>query len=270
MVLQSAQLLHRHLGENLENEISRTDAFYAFHDIFQFCASTENELLNLLERQLEPTWALSLSPDASAQSPGISLGELEQNSSLLEKHIWQLDLTLAIIWRQGNPTWPRASEPANFAKAKAAAGQLEEDFQYLHLRAKNIQDRYQFTILARREREKAKPDTDNKKHSTVLLYIALLIFATTFFSMNFTELQDLSIWIYFLFATTLTIGVVTVISFWSWFTATKVKGNQTRSGNTSAPKEQGSESDIEKGGAFNRHRRNRWAARVRMALALLC
>ena len=263
IVFQSAELLHAQHGENLDQDLSRIDAFYAFHDIFQFCAFTELEFLNLLERQLEPIRHAGSSQDAA---PVISVGELNRNNTLLEKHIWQLDLTLSIIERRGGPLWPSAREPANFAKAETARKQLEDDFNHLGSRAKHIQERYQFEIFNDSFREMAKSGTEDNKPSMVLLYTAVLVFTSTFFSMNFKELQNLSIWVYFVVATPLGIGVATLLFFWDRLKVPKTKRNQTRKEDTRDSQKRGLESDIEKGGRFHQHRRSRWIIRIMRAL----
>lgn len=48
-VLQTALLLHRNYGQNLDTSIMRTDAFYALSELFIFSAFCENQFLNLID-----------------------------------------------------------------------------------------------------------------------------------------------------------------------------------------------------------------------------
>ena len=197
---QSAQLLHKCYSENMDPELTRTDAFYAFHNIFEFCAFSELQFLNRTGKQIEQYQIENPMKHYRKSTRGSDslLESLKSLKMLVESHIWQLETTLSVIRRRGDPNWPRATLPRDMKITKAAARQLEDDYEHLLSRARGIRERFSDSI-AQSIAERAQ--NDYTKPVMALVSIASLIFTTSFFSMNFTELQDLSVWIYFVAST---------------------------------------------------------------------
>ena len=211
---QSAQLLHTCYGEKMDPELTRTDAFYAFHDIFEFCAFSELQFLNLMEKQIEQYQIENPMKYHRKSTSGndLLLESLKSLKMLVEKHIRQLETTLSVIRRRGDPNWPRATNPRDLERARAAAHQLEDDYEHLLFRAKDIRERFSDSI-AQSIAERAQ--NDYTKPMMALMLIAFLIFTTSFFSMNFKELQNLSVWIYFVASTPFILGLGTLFFLWS-------------------------------------------------------
>ena len=226
-VFQSAQLLHIRYGESTDPVLSRIDAFYAFYEVFQFCAFSELQSLNHKEWQVNQIWIEATRPGQI--SVQVTPEALEEIRSLQVDHAWQLKLTLEVIRKRGSPHWPRATEQADVERVDTAARQLEDDFDYLLSRARKINDSIDHLIRHRRDQDLTKSRTGHDMIITVpQLTILMMIFTTTFFGMNFKELQTLSIWIYFVVVSPLIIGAATFFLFVGWWTWTKIKKRQTR------------------------------------------
>lgn len=212
-VYQSAQLLHTSYGGNLDPELTRIDAFYAFHKIFEFCAFSELQFLNLMEKQIEQYQIENCMKHNKKRTTGsdLSLESLQRFKTLVRKHIWQLEKTISVIYNEGDPDWPRATHPRDIRTTRVAAYQLREDYQHLLSRAIDIRQRCSDSI-AQRIAESAQ--TDYTRPVMALVCITFLTFTTSFFSMNFKELQNLSVWIYFVVSTPFILGLTTVFFFW--------------------------------------------------------
>ena len=227
----NSRLFQTCYGENLNPGLKVVDAFYAFHEIFEACAFSELQFLNLMEKQVNQYWAKRLTEyhkEATTQGDP-TLVSLERTRMHIEEHVQRLQATLRLIEHRGDPQWPRATAGKDVEKAEAAARQLEEDFHYLVDRARIIRDKYLDLIGHLHASQKAIPETDYNlqapqkvtpqtdytKPVMALVLIAFQIFLTSFFSMNFKELQNLSVWIYFVVSTPLVLSLTTVFFFWS-------------------------------------------------------
>ena len=215
---QSAQTLHKHYGEDLDDQTMGADAFYAFHGLFQFCAFSEIQFLNLMEKQLS-LWR-SDRDNTRKNGTAFDYEKLEQTRLLLEDHLTYLEETIEIIKRPKSPDWPVATEKSDIDKTEVAARQLLTDYTYLQHRARRLLRLYEDKNLVPKMNTSTTPYSPNALrnklssvgHTTLLLPILV----ATFFSMNFRELQDLSVWLYF--PTLLLLALAVLFSpLFSWF-----------------------------------------------------
>ena len=154
---QSAQTLHNHYGEDLDNRTMGADAFYALHGLFQFCAFSEIQFLNLMEKQLK----LWRSDRDSTRKKGTAFDyeQLEQTVLLIQDHLTYLEETIEIIKRPKSPHWPVATKESDIEKTKVAARQLLTDYTYLQHRARRLSRLYEDQNLA------SKMNTSTTHHS---------------------------------------------------------------------------------------------------------
>ena len=157
LAIQSAQLLNRYYGEEIDHDLLQLDAFYAFSGIFRFCAFSEVHFLNLMEGQLEcwraeqydipsdlylPSHRQDLSEKsrrADADIVDMSMGiaspqSINEVRMLIDNHAERLRGTLDVINKRGSPHWPKCAHH----EVDAVGRGLETDFQYLLLRAKRL------------------------------------------------------------------------------------------------------------------------------------
>ena len=229
-VYQSAQLLHTSYGGNMDPELTRIDAFYAFHKIFEFCAFSELQFLNLMEKQIEQYQIENCVKYHGKPTNGsdLSLESLQRFRTLVQKHIWQLEKTLSVIHSEGDPDWPRATHARDIKTTRAAADRLQKDYEHLLSRAVNIRQRCSDSIA---QRIAQNAQTDYTKPVMALVCITFLTFTTSFFSMKFKELQNLSVWVYFVVSTPLILGLTTVSFFWPRLINLNWPPNWSRPGN---------------------------------------
>jgi CorA-like Mg2+ transporter protein len=205
--LQSAALLPLQYSRYLDHETAAKDFIFATADIFLFAAYAEIQCLNLLQLLIN---------DIVGQRPhtqGTLLeGEPEPTYTLLEyktildQHQQRLEETLATLRRRGHSGWPRADKEPQRRKADNQARRLEEDYQYLVMRTRQLAAACQegVTMLTNRvvinEAKKAMEQTERMKKLTMLAtFFIPLSFTSSVFGMNFKEFGNqsvLSIWIW--------------------------------------------------------------------------
>ena len=210
----------------MNQELIKIDAFYAFHEIFEFCAFSEVQFLNLIQKQVEQhqTEKYMKNSRKLVDKSDFSIRSLNRYKTTVEKHISQIKMTLDVVRSRGDREWPRAIDHIYRERTEAAARQLEDDFEHLLSRAKNIGEKLDDCIyeslLENNKAQTATAETATAQTGyptpmMALLCIALPIYITSFFSMNFKELQNLSVWIYFVVSTPLMLSLITVLVFWS-------------------------------------------------------
>ena len=172
-VSQTAQLLHTCYGRDTDPELARIDAFYAFHEIFEFCAFSEVQFLNLMEKELD-RYKLEKYTEhrrKSADGSGWSIASLNRYKMTIEKHVSQLELTLDVVKSKGDSHWPRAKRATiattDMKRIKAAARQLQRDYEHLLSRAitlrEKLKDSILESILESDKSQKVTAQTDRKE-----------------------------------------------------------------------------------------------------------
>lgn len=204
------------LGSFLDESTMRQDAFYALHDLFLFKAFSENQLLNRIRANLDAEGHL-ISQEHHTQK---SLQNLKTYKSLLIDRHKSLQSSLAYVKIRGSVSWPRATREEDIARANEAAELLQQYFDQLLERSKEmikqcdatVEDLRNSVLIA--EARKSMDLQQSLARLTVLTFWFLPIsLVTGFFGMNFNELSGLSLWIYFL-SSVVVLATFMLASFW--------------------------------------------------------
>ncbi|KFY22810.1 hypothetical protein V493_06314 [Pseudogymnoascus sp. VKM F-4281 (FW-2241)] len=198
---QSARLQALDYGNLLNAETMRLDPFYAISDLFYFYAHSETQFLNLMEVKIASDTDFNTS---SRRNP--TLSNLRCFQDIIDAHLFRLRSTTDMIKERGGAKWPRVSEqhPEQQRKADASANALQEIFKHLTRRAESLLDRctrgmdltMNDTMLAESKQAIAQAQRITRLTLVAFFYIPLS-FTTSFFGMNFAELEvGLSIWIW--------------------------------------------------------------------------
>jgi len=168
-----------------------SDPFYALHDLFRFAASSENQLLNLMDSCVGNVTSYTALND---EDP--SLENLRYYQNILEAHLEHLSETMEIIRLRGCSRWPRAAEDhAQFARVEASADWLLRDYKHLHKRALAISQRCDrgmgviMNDMNLAESRRAIAQAGGVKRLTFIAFVYIpLSFTTSFFGMNIRQL----------------------------------------------------------------------------------
>lgn len=215
---QSCALMHTDLGKSLDPETMRCDPFYSLTEIFRFAAASEFQFLDLMKTKIQAATILEAS--------GGRISELQVIKDIIDEHCELLYENLEKIRSRGGTDWPKApNETRMQKKAEAAVGKLINDFEKLILRAKSLSDKCTDAVSVMRndamyrESQKVIEQSETLAKLTFLAsFFVPLSFTTSFFGMNFRELQDrpLRIWIWFV-ASIPTLAICFIIMFWRSF-----------------------------------------------------
>lgn len=209
----TASLLSQDYGKFLHFQTAQSDPFYALHEVFKFCASSEAQFLNMMQHILASETGYS----ALQKSP--TLSNLLYSQEILESHRTQIRNTLEVIRLRGNSTWPRATDIVQRNKADDAAESLQRDYEELLFRVGVLLSgcengmKVMMNQASIKESELALKQGGRVAKLTMLAFFYIpFSFTTSFFGMNFTELGgggDLRIWIWF--ATSIPVFLFTLI-----------------------------------------------------------
>ncbi|KAM7214454.1 oligopeptide transporter [Rhypophila decipiens] len=126
---QNISLLPFQYGGQLDREIARQDALYALTELFQFAASAEAQLLNLVQNRVENEMSL-VGGGQFGQYLSISLMNLKYIKVLLTSHAQGLGEIITVLTNRHALEWPRIDS----AVAEKAAVLLLADLEYLKRR----------------------------------------------------------------------------------------------------------------------------------------
>ncbi|KAI4912500.1 hypothetical protein J4E90_005904 [Alternaria incomplexa] len=199
---QSISCLPAEYTKRLNTELARTDAFYAVSPLMRFAATTQKQVLNIVEgiilKEMDPAVFLD------QETP--SMANLLHLERLLGRHIDALKETRGIIACRGGHAWPTASEKSQIKEAKKSREQLEGDFDHLLERAKLLKDQCThglsiiMTNTSIRENQRAMLQQQGVIRLTRLAFIFIpATYVAGLFGMNVRELDGntVSIWVYF-------------------------------------------------------------------------
>lgn len=215
-----ASLLRRNYGNLLDWPTMKADPFYALHEIFECCAASELQFLNLVENRLsrETSYEALLAKDT------VSLSNLLYTREILQAHTQRLEENLEKIKCRGSSQWPHPpenSEPGK--KAKEAADVLLRDYEFLLAKAQNLAQRCErsMTVIMNNaniaESHRAMEQAKRVGKLTMLAFFYVpLSFTASFFGMNFEQFGAgpyLGIWVWFV----VTVPVMIMsIAFYRW------------------------------------------------------
>lgn len=196
---QSIDHLRRNYGRHLRPEIMAHDAFYALTELFNFSASSVDQLLELIEDTIRP-------PRGQLDWPPLS--ELLIVKGYLDDYQNYVYDILDLIKARGNPKWPRAMDQKNRERADREANRLENRYQALLRRCQRLSQSsanrisIQTSFESHRQADQAMTQATRFGKLSFLAYIFVPIsFAASFFGMNFAELgPQLSIWTFYAMA----------------------------------------------------------------------
>ena len=199
---QSATLLHLGYGRTLDEETFASDAFYALHEFFTFKAFSESQFLNVVEAAIAPETSHMV---LRQEQP--TLSNLLYHKEILLNHAQELRSVIPAIKNRGSDQWPRALSEEQQRIACEAADTLLHDFESLLQRTELLSRRCDqgMSIImnntALTESRRAISQARLVGRLTLLAYFYIpLSFTSSFFGMNFSELNngsDLHIWLFF-------------------------------------------------------------------------
>lgn len=199
---QNATLLHLGYGRTLDEETLASDAFYALHEFFTFKAFSESQFLNVVEAAIAPETSHMV---LRQEQP--TLSNLLYHKEILLHHAQELRSVIPAIKHRGSDQWPRALSEGQQRIACEAADTLLHDFESLLQRTELLSRRCDqgMSIImnntALSESRRAISQARLVGRLTLLAYFYIpLSFTSSFFGMNFSELNngsDLHIWLFF-------------------------------------------------------------------------
>jgi hypothetical protein len=209
---QSASLLHQDYGRLLNVDVMRCDPFYALHELFAFCASSELQFLNMMDSKISSETGYAMFHSVP------TLSNLLYNQEILESHEVRLRDIIEIIRRRGNPDWPRPLNTEEHQISEKAAEKLERDYgQLLHC-VQSLQNRCEKgmrIVLGKasiREAELALSQSLRVAKLTQLAFFYIPFSSMTgFFGMNVSEFGTgrLRLWLWF--ATSIPVFLISVL-----------------------------------------------------------
>ncbi|KAK3947356.1 cora-like Mg2+ transporter protein-domain-containing protein [Pseudoneurospora amorphoporcata] len=198
---RSAAHLPNDYGRSLHSPIMAKDAFYCLTEILNFAASSHMEFLNLIDLKLDQYISLPATEDFRV------LPNLKYSKKILYRHIQKTERLLGSIRHviSSESRWPKASsaDHAKSEKARITAQRIERDFEHLLNRAETLHRRTSDAIavlmssISISESQRAIEQAEDMGRLTFLAFLFVpLSLATSFFGMNFMELdgEKLSVW----------------------------------------------------------------------------
>lgn len=189
---QNSTLLPNQLGRGLDKALMRDDALYALSDLFHLSAAAENQVLYGIQVEVENELRIArgekLNPAATTNLAHLKL--------IVDEHLKSLTETATILANWDVLGWPSAGENAT---VKDKARLLLENFVHLKGCAGKISSDCQEAInsltaeATRREGAKNALFTCCLALSTFVFTPFILV--TAVFGMNFSEMENLALWV---------------------------------------------------------------------------
>lgn len=209
---QSASLLHQDYGKLLNVETMRHDPFYALHELFAFCASSELQFLNMMDSKISSETGYAR-PNSTP-----TLSNLLYNQEILQSHAVRLRNVIEVIQRRGNPEWARPLGAVERQISDTAADKLERDYAHLLYCVQSLFHRCEkgmHVVMSQasiRESEMALAQSGRVAKLTQLAFFYIpFSFMASFFGMNFVEFGTGELRLWFWFATSIPVFLITVL-----------------------------------------------------------
>ena len=135
---QSSALLSSEYGKSLDEKLIATDQFYAFHELFQFCAFSYVQFLNIIESKLNSDTTLYTSSEQIEDQPNM----LYQQRTL-DVHVERLKGMIAAIQRHSCLREQPLTTSTIVSPQQQAAKSILTDFQHLLMRAERMSSQCQ-------------------------------------------------------------------------------------------------------------------------------
>jgi len=213
-----ASRLHLDFGHSLRMSLMAEDPFYALTEVFAVAAASQNQVLNMIEHKLaQRTQQSNNDFDALPNLrylKGVVLRQMEQTKQVCQS-----------IQNTEDSKWPRSTVPA----ATRARNIVKQDYDHIYEHARDLDRRCQeaITVLMSsvtiHDAKEAMAQARRVAKLTLLAFVFVpLSFTTSFFGMNFKELEDQSIWKWAaitvpIMLTTLIVLLIDVVRQWEMF-----------------------------------------------------
>lgn len=197
----------------LDYAIAACDPLYALTPILTFSASTEVQLLGVLQR----CYDMIASTDCGPQERNANLEQLILHKHILDEHSRRHEQVLGFLRTPTMPEWTRDLSPSQVRTAADTKMVLEQDYGHILSRSHRLSSHYQEAIsilvssAAIAESGKQIELATKVAKLTVLAAIFLpLSYCASLFGMNFVELEGLSIWIWLVVTLSVALAVFVV------------------------------------------------------------
>lgn len=187
---QSASLLHLGYTKKADYQTMACDPFHALNSVFCFVASSELQIINLIEEKLRN----ELDQAALDQQYHQDVSNILYHKQILRRHMTYLLQIRAFVEARGDPDWPKSTDPKLCEKADSAAYHLLKSFKSLHERAQTLIGECDTGMMVRmntlqiREAQGAlKQAKATAKLTKLAFFYVPLSFTTSLFGMNVME-----------------------------------------------------------------------------------
>lgn len=199
---QNALHLWHQYDRGLDLSLARKDSFYALSKLFEMAASSEQQLLNMVQRSVKD----NVQQANPFKEDDASMSNLQDNQQELNRHRMLLRQNIAAL--EKHSTWPRVTPIASVDEAQIdkVASACVDDFRGLLVSVDDIANEcnqgvnYLINVANLAESQRAIAQAQGVESLTRLasLFIPLALLAA-FFGMNFQELGQghLRLWIFF-------------------------------------------------------------------------
>lgn len=207
---QSSALIHTNYGESLDHDLVHHDAFYLFQELFEFCAFSTVQFLNLVEERIAMGPISSRDSDSEARQTN-----LLYLPEVLAKTERDLEGNIQVIHSRGMNWWHGPQDERQRKRCQQAAESLRRDYDALLDRTTKLRQRCQTQInnLAAQatlaESKKAMHQANEVAKLTKMAFFFIPIsFTCGLFGMNVSPIVDDAppIWIW----VTVTVPIILV------------------------------------------------------------
>jgi Mg2+ and Co2+ transporter CorA len=216
---QSINLLPKFYGRSLNMPLMAVDPFYALTELFEFTASSEVDLLNVIKAKVD-----DLLETSEGGNPVTTLSQsyLLYSHQILEHHVHHIKEALHFIKGRTSLKWPHSQNPNLDRKAESKATRLERDFEYLLSRAELLRAQCERKMNIMMNTASIAEANRGVEHARSVFKFTLLAsfyvplsFTASFFGMNFRQLGNgsLSLWIWIVVSVPV-FGLSVLVLFW--------------------------------------------------------
>ncbi|KAL9095195.1 MAG: hypothetical protein Q9165_002451 [Trypethelium subeluteriae] len=209
---QSASLLHLDYGRFLDRRIAAIDSFYAFQEVFDLAAASENQFLNMIGAKLRQ----ELDFNVLIQQRSPTLSNLLYTQQSLDRHVQRIQENIDSIraWTRRR-SFRGSLDNTQQSKADKSADEVARNFEYLLSRAKALHEqctRGMQIVMNNANVKEARQAMSQAEVVAKLTRLAFIFvpmsFTSGFFGMNVVQFGTgrLGLWVWFV----VTIPVLTL------------------------------------------------------------
>lgn len=201
-IVQTASLLHLEYDRRLEADAVSNRPIFVLIDILRLCASSEVQLLNMIEAKI----SIELSPAGSQAQNEPTVSNLLYHKRVLRRHMQRLLENKTFIETQASMVRHDSLRPCLSSGSKSKLDAILHDFDYLLEKAKDLTnecDRGMGIMMNKasiKEAQRAIVQAERVTKLTKLAFVFVpLSFTCSFFGMNFSQFSagsDLSLWVW--------------------------------------------------------------------------